>query len=120
MNNLNIRRTIGFLVTVIVTGRLCYQLAWEPELRDRLLDSPWQSVGLLTLFILALIALVWAMLDPNSWRTFMAFVLGIGVAIWGRQLLEGISWGQIGILAGIFTGLVILWVVTTWNDLFGT
>jgi apolipoprotein N-acyltransferase len=116
----NIRRTIGFLVTVGLIGRLCYQLAWEPELRDRLLEEPWQSVGLLVLMVVAVAALVWAVLDPDSWKVILAFLLGLATAIWGRELLEGITWSQIGILVGILAGLVVLWVITTWDELFGT
>ncbi len=117
---MNIRRTAGFLITVGLIGRLSYQLAWEPDLRDRLLESPWQSVGLLTLCIVAVAALIWAVVDPDGWKVLMAFGLGIATAIWGRELLNGISWFQCGILLGLIAGLVVLWFITTWDEVFGT
>lgn len=116
---MNIRRTLAFLFTVGLVGRLSYQLAWEPDLRDRLLDSPWNSVGLLVLTALAVAMLIWAVIKPTQWRTLLAFGLGMSTAIWGRELLNGISWGQTLILVGIVAGLVLLWFITTWDEIFG-
>lgn len=115
---MNIRRTIAFWFTVALVGRLSYQLAWEPELRDRLLDSPWNSLGLLVLTALAIAALIWAVYDPTQLKTLLAFGLGMGTALWGRELLEGISWGQTLTLVGVVAGLVILWFITTWDEIF--
>lgn len=112
---MNIRRTIGFAVTVLVVGRLCYQIAWEPELRDRLVESPWQSVGLMALAVVSTVLLLWAIFDPSQWRTLMAFCLGAATVLWGKDLLQGISWSQLGILLGITAGLALAWFITTWD-----
>lgn len=109
------RRTTGFVLTVALVARLCYQLAWEKDLRERLLDNPWQSVGLLTLTVLAIATLVWSVARPSSWKTLLAFGLGIGVAIWGSDLLDGIDGGQVAILLATLAGLALCWVVTTWE-----
>ena len=116
---MNIRRTIAFWFTVALVGRLSYQLAWEADLRDRLLDSPWNSVGLLVLSALAIGALIWAIVDPTQLKTLLAFVLGMATALWGQKLLKGISWGQTLTLVGIVGGLVVLWFITTWDEIFG-
>lgn len=117
---MNIRRTLCFIITVALTGRLCYQLAWAPELRERLLDNPWQSVGLLTLAVVAIAALIWAAINHGTVQTFLAFGLGIATAVWGMQLLHGIAWEQVGIILGALAGLVVLWFLTTWDEIAGT
>lgn len=112
------RRTIAYAVLLPLLGRLSYQLPYEPDLRDRLFGSPWQSVGLLTLSILALAALIWCVASPVWWRTILAFVLGLGASLWGNDLLGGIEWQQILLLLGILIGIMLFWVLTTWLHLF--
>lgn len=117
---MNIRRTIGFLASVILVWVARGIWDWTPELRERLGDSPWQSVGLLTLTVLAIVFLIWALYDPDSWKVLMTFLLGIGTALWGRDLLKGIEWSQTMTLLGAIFGLVLLWFITTWDEIFGT
>lgn len=117
---MNIRRTIGFIITVGLIGRLSYELAWQPDLRDRLLESPWQSVTLFALALGTIGFVLWSIFAPNGWRTLITFGLGIATALWAQDLLQGISWAQLGILCGIVFGLVALWFITTWDEIFDT
>ncbi len=114
---MNVRRTIGFIATVVLlwVSRGVYD--YTPDLRERLTESPWESLGLLVLTIVAIAALVWAVTHPSPPRTVLAFGLGFGTALWGQQLLEGIGWAQTGSLLGVIAGLALLYFVTTWDEI---
>lgn len=111
-----VRRVVGFVLTVLLVGWSMYQLAWSPDLRERVLDHPYQSVGFLVA-VLATVALwLWLVLDTNTPKAIGASLLSVVVALWGRELLDGISWGQIGLIVGALVVLVILGAITVLSD----
>lgn len=111
-----VRRTIGFVLTVVLVIVTTHHLEYNPELRRRLLDDPWESVGLLVLLAAAITALVWACAKPSQVKTLLAFGLGIASALWAREIFAGIKWGEIGLLVGAVLLLLILWAITVLPD----
>ncbi len=112
MGNNIVRKSVFFIVTIVVTGYLVTYWWYTPELRDRVSDHPWQSVSLLILGVVSVALLVWGIVRPSSWKVLLSFGLGFAAALWGMELLEGIAWLQIGIIAGCIAILVVLWVLT--------
>lgn len=110
------RRHIGFIVTVISLITVVHHIEYNPELRDRLLEDPWKSFGLLVLLGLALGSLAWSVVRPSALKTVLAFGLGIASALWTGDLLSGIDGGQIAVLIGGLLGLVVLWAITCGPD----
>lgn len=106
------RRTIFFAVTVVAVWIARGVWDYNPDLRERIEDHPWQSVGLLTLGIVTIVLLVWAHYNLVWWKVTLAFVLGVAVTLWGRELLGGIGWEQVGIFVGCLAALVLLWALT--------
>lgn len=111
-----IRRIIGFILTVILVSWSMYQLAWSPDMRERILDHPYQSVGFLVAVMLTLCLWLWLVLDTSTPKAIGASLLSVVVALWGNELLDGISWGQIGIIFGALVVLVILGAITVLSD----
>lgn len=111
-----VRRSIGFIVTVVVTAWAGYQLAWANDLRERIIDHPWKSFLLLALVAAAAGMLVWGVLRPSSAKVLGAFVLGVASWGFGRWVLEGIEWQQVGILLGAVAVIAGLWVWTVLDD----
>lgn len=107
-----VRRLVGFVLTVLLVSWSMYQLAWSPDLRELILDHPYQSVGFVAAVLATLILWLWLVLDTNTPKAIGASALSVVVALWGRELLDGISWGQIGLLFGALVVLVILGAVT--------
>lgn len=107
-----LRRSIGFFLTIMVTFIAAYQLAWAKDLRQRILENPGQSVGLLTLLLLLGVLLIWAHVKPRPWKVTLAFVLGIIAALRGVDLLEGIGWEQLIVISGCLIVLFFLWAFT--------
>lgn len=116
---MSIRRIIMFYISMAIGIRAGYQLAWEPDLRDRLTESPWQSLALLMVVLVTIAFVLWSIASPNRWRTAVTFVLGIVSALWTQDLLEGISWGQLGLVTIILVVINALMYVTTWDYIFG-
>ena len=110
------RRLIGFILTVLLVGWSMYQLAWSPDLRELILDHPYQSVGFVAAVLFTLVLWLWLVLDTNTPKAIGASVLSVIVALWGRELLDGISWGQIGVLFGALVVLVILGAITVLHE----
>ncbi len=106
------RKTLFFVVTVATVWILRGVWDWNPDLRDRIGDHPWQSVALLTLGVASFALLIWAAATASWWKVILAFVLGIAAALWGSELLEGIAWTQIGIIVACIALLVLLWGLT--------
>ena len=117
---MSIRRILMFYVSMILGIRAGYQLAYEPDLRDRLAESPWQSIALLLVVLVTIAFVLWSIVRPNQWRTAVTFVLGIVSALWTQDLLEGISWGQLGLVAIILVAINALMYITTWDYIFGS
>lgn len=111
-----IRRTIGFLVTVVVTAWAGYQLSWARDLRERVLDHPWRSFLLLALVAAAAGTLVWGVMRPSGAKVLGAFLLGMAAWGVGRWVLEGIQWQQVGVLLGAVAALAALWVWSVLDD----
>lgn len=113
--NTMVRRTIGFILTVITMIWSTQQVIWNPDLKERIVDNPFQSFGFLVA-VLATVALwLWLVFDTNTPRAIGACVLSVIVALWGNDLLDGIAWGQIGMIFGSLVVIVILWYITVWN-----
>lgn len=110
------RRHIGFIVTVISLVTVVHHLEYNPDLRNRLLEDPWKSAGLLVLLALALFSLYKSVTRPSALKTILAFGLGIASALWTGDLLNGIDGGQIAVLIGGLFGLVVLWAITCGPD----
>lgn len=110
------RRHIGFILTVITMVTVVHHVEYNPDLRERLLEDPWKSFGLLVLLILALASLAWSVIRPSALKTILAFGLGIATALWTGDLLDGIDGGQIAVLVGGVLGLVVLWAITCGPD----
>ena len=106
------RRTFFFLVTVVAVWIARGVWDWNPDLRERVGDHPWQSMALLVLVVASVALLVWGVVRPSSLKVISAFVLGLAAAAWGRELLDGIGWTQIGVLALCLVALAALWAFT--------
>jgi hypothetical protein len=111
-----VRRLIGFILTVLLVGWSMYRLAWSPDLRELIMDHPYQSVGFVAAVLLTFVLWLWLVLDTNTPKAIGASVLSVVVALWGRELLGGISWGQIGLLFAALLVLVILGAITVLHE----
>ena len=107
-----VRKTVFFLITVVAVWIARGIWDWNPSLRGRIGDHPWQSVGHLALGVASVALLVWGIVRPSSWKVLLAFGLGVLAALWGKELLEGIGWMQVGVFAGCIALLVALWAFT--------
>lgn len=107
-----IRRTIGFILTVVLTLTAGYQLAWHKDLRDRIWDHPFQSIGLLVLAFAAIGVILWSTVRPHHGSAFFGVAFGAGAVLLGSHLFHGIKWTTLGLLGLVLLGLMFLWALT--------
>lgn len=113
---MNIRRTIFWLMTVGLVWVARGVWDYTPELRERLTRSPIQSVIFIALLLVVIALFAWLFTEEASrGKVLLALLLGGAVTFWGKDLLSGIAWGQIGALFGILVAMVALWFITTWD-----
>lgn len=111
-----IRRTIFWLITVGLVWVARGVWDYTPDIRERLTRSPLQSVIFVALLLVAIALFAWLFNeDATRPKMLWALLLGGAVALWGKDLLSGIAWGQIGALIGILVAMGALWYISTWD-----
>jgi len=110
-----IRRTVGFVLTIITSVVAMNYYDWHRKSFHQLGDHPAKSLVLLALVIAAAALLVTAMIRHNPVMTLVAFGLGVVTALYGHSVLKGISWQSIALIVGTILVLVILWAITVLN-----
>lgn len=107
-----VRRTLGFIATVILMTTAGYQLAWHKDLRDKFFDHPWQSFGLLVLVLVAIAVFIHATFSPHHGSALIGAFLGGTAVVWGSHLFDGIKWTTLGFFTLAAVGVVVLGCIT--------
>lgn len=87
-----IRRTIGWLLSVILAATAGYQLAWhKADWEAVYADRPLQTIGLLMLVIVALVVIAWSLISDSRRSTLAGLLAAFAAGAWGLYVLNGIN-----------------------------
>jgi hypothetical protein len=101
------RRSISFLLFGVAMGVGCYNLAWDPELRDKLTN--WSAFGWLALVLVGLVVLIYATIKHNRASATLGAIIGIVAAVWGQDVLDGIDLENILLMLGVLVIIAVLY-----------
>lgn len=113
------RKIISFLLSVLVSGFIGYQVAWNPGFMTNVSKA---GLSLLSIVILAggAAVLFYIVRNPSKWGTALACALGVIAAFFMVRIFNNISWmstiylataAGLLLLLGYFTTVDVLW----WN-----
>lgn len=106
------RRSIGWILSVAFGMAVMHTLDWHPGLKAELLSFGLPGLGVLVLGVAALAVLGWAMAKPSRSKVILAFVLGIGAAMWASSMFRNsVGTSVILIVVGL-AALALLWALT--------
>lgn len=119
-----IRKSIGFLLTIVVVGIAGYMIAWNQPALEEFVASVGGLVGLVMAIIgLAILALVvfwplrWSVTVHRVLLVIAIFVLILGGGETLRQAFTQAPWITLLVILGVVIGLGLLYALTVFDRL---
>lgn len=119
-----IRKSIGFLLTIVVVGIAGYMIAWSQPALEEFVASVGGLVGLVMAIIgLAILALVvfwplrWSVTVHRVLLVIAIFVLILGGGEALRQAFTQAPWITLLVILGVVIGLGLLYALTVFDRL---